>query len=117
LGGVNREHLEPVEAAPLTVQPRSNVGVWVAVVLIGTAAVALWRYQPEIRGLLAGALPSGPPAAEVPSRPEGPTVGNRAAADIAARHCTIRPACCGTAGHSRPVCNEGSRGPSPTRGE
>ncbi|WP_296337352.1 protein kinase [Reyranella sp.] len=70
LGGVNREHFEPVEDAPLTVRPSSNVGVWVAVVLIGAAAFALWRYQPEIRDLLASALPSSPPVVEVPSRPE-----------------------------------------------
>lgn len=70
LGGVNREHLEPDVAAPLSVQPRSKAGVWLAVVLIAAAALALWRYQPEIRGLLAGASPSNPPVAEVPSRPE-----------------------------------------------
>jgi len=70
LGGVSREHLEPDAATPLSVQPRSKAGILVAVVLIVAAAVALWRYQPEIRGLLAGASPSNPPVAEMPSRLE-----------------------------------------------
>lgn len=73
LGGVNREHLEPDVAAPLFAQPRSKAGVWLAVVLIAVAVVALWRYQPEIRGLLAGASPSNPPVAEVPTAPPPPT--------------------------------------------
>jgi serine/threonine protein kinase len=70
LGGANREHLEPDVAAPLSVRPKSKMGIWMAVVLIAVAAVSLWRYQPEIRGLLSGAPPSTPPVAEVPSRAE-----------------------------------------------
>lgn len=39
------------------------------VVLIAAAAVALWRYQPEIRGLLANTPPSGPTMPETQSPP------------------------------------------------
>ncbi len=70
LSGVSREHLEPVSAPPPQEQPRSKAGVWMVVVLIAAVAVALWRYQPEIRGLLASAPPSVPTVPETPSRPE-----------------------------------------------
>ncbi|MDP1838734.1 MAG: protein kinase [Reyranella sp.] len=74
LSGVSREHLEPVSTASPPERPRSKAGVWMVVVLIAAAAVALWRYQPEIRGLLAGTAPSSstvatPTVAETPSPP------------------------------------------------
>ena len=70
LSGVSRKHLEPVSATPPQERPRSKAGVWMLVVLIAVAAAALWRYQPEIRELLARAPPSVPTVPETPSRPE-----------------------------------------------
>ncbi len=71
LSGVSREHLEPVSMTSPPDRPRSKAGVWMVVVLIAAGAIALWRYQPEIRGLLAGAPPSIPTVAEAPSLPGG----------------------------------------------
>lgn len=71
LSGVSREHLEPISMPPPPDRPRSKVGVWMLVAFIAAAAVALWRYQPEIRGLLAGTPPSGSTVAEAPSPPAG----------------------------------------------
>lgn len=70
LSGVSREHLEPVSVTSPQERPRSQAGVWIFFVLIAVAAVALWRYQPEIRGLLASTSPSRPAVPETPSRPE-----------------------------------------------
>lgn len=69
LSGVSREHLEPVPATSSQERPRSKAGVWMVVVLIAVAVAALWRYQPELRGLLASAPPSSPTVAETPSPP------------------------------------------------
>ena len=70
LGGVSREPPEPVLETSPSAPPGSKAALWMVVVLIAAAAVALWRYQPEVRGLLAGALPSGGPVAEAPPLPE-----------------------------------------------
>lgn len=71
LSGVSREHLEPISMPPPPDRQRSKVGVWMLVAFIAAAAVALWRYQPEIRGLLAGTPPSGSTVVEAPSPPAG----------------------------------------------
>ncbi|MDP1910318.1 MAG: serine/threonine-protein kinase, partial [Hyphomicrobium sp.] len=70
LSGVSREHLEPVSMNSPPGRPRSKAGVWMVVVLVAAVAVALWRFQPEIRSLLAGAPASSPTVVETPSRPE-----------------------------------------------
>jgi serine/threonine protein kinase len=70
LSGVSREHLEPVSGTAPPDRPRSKASVWMAVVVIAAIAVALWRYQPEIRGLLVSISPSSPTVPEAPSRPE-----------------------------------------------
>ncbi len=77
LSGVSREHLEPASTPSPPDRPRSKTGVWTVVVLIAAVAVALWRYQPEIRGLLAGTSTSSPTVAsptvaESPPPPEAP---------------------------------------------
>ena len=66
LGGASREALEPGSVTPHSDRPGSKTGVWVIVVLMVAAAVALWRYQPEIRSLLAAAPSPSRPAAEAP---------------------------------------------------
>ncbi len=70
LSGVSREHLEPVSMTASHERPRSKAGVWMIVVLIAVAVAVLWRYQPELRGLLASTSPSSPTVPETPSRPE-----------------------------------------------
>ncbi|OFX03626.1 MAG: hypothetical protein A3D94_20295 [Alphaproteobacteria bacterium RIFCSPHIGHO2_12_FULL_66_14] len=70
LGGVSREALEPASVAPSSGPARSRAGVWIVVVLIAVVTAALWRFQPEIRDLLAGASPPDRPAAETPPTPE-----------------------------------------------
>jgi serine/threonine protein kinase len=55
LGGARRDLNEPTSGAPAA--RRASVGVWIVVVVIAAAAVALWRFQPEIRSLIAGPPP------------------------------------------------------------
>jgi serine/threonine protein kinase len=64
LGGVSRESDEPASVPPPA--RRSGMGIWLIVVVIAAVALALWGFQPEIRGLLAGAsrVDQTPPPAE-----------------------------------------------------
>ena len=56
LGGANRESTEsPAVAAPPRSRSRRRSGALVAIVVVVMAALSLWRFQPEIRTLLAGA--------------------------------------------------------------
>jgi hypothetical protein len=84
LGGVSRgDEEEPVPAAP----PRrsSRAGLWIAVVVFAVAAVALWRLQPEIRTLLAGASPVEQPPAAPPAVPQASVPPPPAAPDTSAQ--------------------------------
>ncbi len=69
LGGVSREAGEPTVVDPPP--RRSRPTAWIVAVLIAAAAVALWRFQPEITALLAGA-PAGQTAASRESATPAP---------------------------------------------
>jgi serine/threonine protein kinase len=78
LGGASREAVEPVPAPPSSGLSRPRVALWLLVALVVAGAAVFWRFQPEIRGLLAEATPpdqttvdvsSSPSAAQTPASP------------------------------------------------
>ena len=83
LGGASREIAEPPVAPPRSRSRRRSSGARVWIVVVVMAALTLWRFQPEIRTLLAGAriesvapptttaqLPAVPPATQPPAAPD-----------------------------------------------
>ena len=62
LGGVSRQNDEPNSVPPPLPPRRSRAGLWIAVVLIAAGAAALWRFQPELRAMLANQSPTEAPA-------------------------------------------------------
>ncbi len=67
LGGVSREQAEPASVGPPT--RSTSVGIWIVVIVVAVAAVALWRFQPEIRSLIAGppVEQAAPPVEKAPT--------------------------------------------------
>ena len=68
LGGVSRQSTEPPVPPPPRSRSRrrsSGARVWIVVVVV--AALTLWRFQPEIRSLLAGASRVDAPVASTPA--------------------------------------------------
>jgi serine/threonine protein kinase len=67
LGGASRESGEPAAAAP---PPRlGSAWIWIAIVVIAAVAGALWRFQPEIRSLLADQSAPTPPVQSATAPP------------------------------------------------
>lgn len=66
LGGASREVAEPAFVSSVATRPRWRLGGWLIIALLAAAAAVLWRHQPEIRGLLARALPADQPAVTSP---------------------------------------------------
>jgi serine/threonine protein kinase len=70
LGGASRESDEPVAATP---PPRArSAWIWIAVVVIAAVAGTLWRFQPEIRSLLADQSSPTPPVQSAAAPPAPP---------------------------------------------
>ncbi|MBX9943233.1 MAG: serine/threonine protein kinase, partial [Reyranella sp.] len=64
LGGAHRSGPEAVPP-PLPPPRRLRTAWWVATLLVAGTLAALWRFQPELRDLIAGAPPAARPVAEV----------------------------------------------------
>jgi serine/threonine protein kinase len=67
LGGASRESGEPVAAVP----PRrsGSAWIWITIVVIAAVAGVLWRFQPEIRSLLADQSSPTPPVQSAATPP------------------------------------------------
>ena len=70
LGGASRQSAEPPLPPPPPQRSRSrrrSSGTRVLIVVVVMAALTLWRFQPEIRGLIAGASRVEAPVASTPA--------------------------------------------------